>query len=83
MDLNDLTRISKVRRLCRTGEARRRRLAAELTLREVAAACGTNQTTIWRWESGTAGLSSRTTEAALAYGALLDRLGRIPSRSAS
>lgn len=46
----ELARLVEVRRLTESGEARRRRLAAGLSLSEVAEPSDVDTSTIWRWE---------------------------------
>ncbi|WP_370592673.1 helix-turn-helix domain-containing protein [Streptomyces sp. NBRC 109706] len=42
----------EVRAAVRSGEAQRLRVAAQLSIGEVAHACGVDQSTVWRWEKG-------------------------------
>lgn len=46
----ELARLVEVRRLTESGEARRRRMAAGLSLSEVAEPSDVDTSTIWRWE---------------------------------
>ncbi|OPG13686.1 helix-turn-helix transcriptional regulator [Microbispora sp. GKU 823] len=48
----DLARIADVRAMCASGEARRIREMARVTLREVAAAVGVDHKTVVGWETG-------------------------------
>lgn len=48
----NVQQLAMVRHLARTGEARRRRTAARLSLSEVAQAVGVSAPTISRWERG-------------------------------
>lgn len=67
----DLVRLADVRRLAASGEAKRRREVADLSLSEVAQECEVDIATVWRWENGQRrprGLP------AMRYGRLLDRL---------
>ncbi|WP_416983504.1 helix-turn-helix domain-containing protein [Streptomyces sp. T028] len=64
-------RLADVRSALTSGEAERLRVAAQLSIGEVAQACGVDQSTVWRWERGT---RKPRGEAALAYGALLEEL---------
>jgi len=48
----DLSQLLAVRQLAGSGEARRRRMAAGLSLSEVARPCGVEPSTVWRWETG-------------------------------
>lgn len=65
--------LATVRRLARTGEARRIRVAAALTQQEVADAVGVTEAAISTWESGKHRPSGRP---ALRYGRLLAALAR-------
>lgn len=71
-----ILRLVRVRAAVASGEARRLREAARLSLAEVASACGADQSTIWRWEQGK---RVPRGELALAYGELLDELRDTPS----
>lgn len=66
-----LLRLSRIRAAVNSGEARRLREAAHLSIGEVARACGVDQSTVWRWERGTRTPRGRQ---ALAYGELIDSL---------
>lgn len=66
-----LLRLSRIRAAVNSGEARRLREAAHLSISEVARACGVDQSTVWRWERGTRIPRGRH---ALAYGELIDSL---------
>ncbi|WP_326597775.1 helix-turn-helix domain-containing protein [Streptomyces sp. NBC_01803] len=46
-------RLAEIRAAVSNGEARRLRVAADLSIGEVARACGVDQSTVWRWEKGT------------------------------
>lgn len=50
--ISDVVRLLRVRELARSGEARRLRLDAGLSLAEMGAPCGVDQATVWRWETG-------------------------------
>jgi transcriptional regulator with XRE-family HTH domain len=50
--MEEAERLVRMRQMARSGEARRIRLAAELTLREVAAEVGVDAGTVSRWEAG-------------------------------
>jgi DNA-binding transcriptional regulator YiaG len=52
MTTTDLRRLTRVRRLAETGEARRIREAARLGLGEVARSLGVSGSTLHRWEQG-------------------------------
>lgn len=71
--LREVERLAKVRAACASGEARRIRQAARLSLADVAGAIGVDLTAISRWERGE---RSPRGAAALRYGELLDRLER-------
>jgi DNA-binding transcriptional regulator YiaG len=49
---SDLTKLVTARRLARTGEGRRIRERADLTVKELAAAAGIDTGTLHRWEDG-------------------------------
>jgi DNA-binding transcriptional regulator YiaG len=74
---NDAERLAKIRSMCRSGEARRRRLAAELSLSEVADSCGVQVATVHRWETG--GRRPRR-EAGLRYLEVLESIARAVTR---
>jgi DNA-binding transcriptional regulator YiaG len=48
-----ILRLAQVRAAVSSGEARRLREEAQLSIGEVARACGVDQSTVWRWERGT------------------------------
>ena len=52
MDTDTALKLSKVRSLTDSGAARSIRLAARLSLQEVAEAVGAHVTTVYRWEVG-------------------------------
>jgi len=64
-------RLARVRQLTATGEARRLRLRARLSLGDIARSIGVERTTVLRWERGE---RQPRGSAALEYGDLLDRL---------
>ncbi|WP_406144126.1 helix-turn-helix domain-containing protein [Streptomyces anulatus] len=66
-----ILRLAEVRSAAVTGEARRLRRDARLSIGEVASACGVDQSTVWRWENGT---RAPRGDRALRYGELLDAL---------
>ncbi|MEU1497031.1 helix-turn-helix transcriptional regulator [Streptomyces sp. NPDC005732] len=66
-----LLRLADVRAALSTGEAQRLREAADLSISEIARACGVDQSTVWRWERGT---RRPRGEAALLYGQLIEDL---------
>jgi DNA-binding transcriptional regulator YiaG len=67
----NLVRLANVRAAALTGDARRLRLAAGLSLREVAREVGCGPSTVHRWETGQRRPHGR---AALRYAELLDEL---------
>jgi transcriptional regulator with XRE-family HTH domain len=71
MDVADAVQLAQVRSLTESGLARSIRLAARLSIRDVAATVGASPAAIYRWENGT---RSPRGEAALRYGKLLARL---------
>jgi transcriptional regulator with XRE-family HTH domain len=65
----DLIALTRARQLSSTGLGRRIRLAAGLSVREVATAIDVEATTLWRWERGTSrprGSAARHWQALLA-----------------
>jgi transcriptional regulator with XRE-family HTH domain len=80
MTTKDLQRLTVVRRLAASGEARRRREAAGISLAELAEHCGVDASSVWRWERG---VRRPRGDAALRYGRLLDLLAPGSSREAS
>ena len=52
MSTDDLVRIANARSAAHSGAARGLRLAAGLSLREVASDVGVTVSTVWRWEAG-------------------------------
>jgi DNA-binding transcriptional regulator YiaG len=71
VEVQDLTRLARVRDLTRNGVARSIRLSRRLSLQEVADHVGVSISTVCRWELGD---RRPRGEKALAYGALLDEL---------
>jgi transcriptional regulator with XRE-family HTH domain len=53
MDIEALQRVSEVRRMLATGQARERRKSLHMSLREVATAIQTAPGSLSRWETGT------------------------------
>ncbi|MDP9949158.1 MULTISPECIES: helix-turn-helix transcriptional regulator [Streptomyces] len=45
-------RLVQLRAAISCGETRQLRVAARLSISEMAAACGVDQSTLWRWEQG-------------------------------
>lgn len=66
-----ILRLARVRAAVSSGEARRLREAARLSIGEVARECGVDQSTIWRWERG---FRSPRGDKALKYGELIESL---------
>ncbi|MFB6889417.1 helix-turn-helix domain-containing protein [Kitasatospora sp. NPDC056327] len=52
MDIIAIRRVSAVRRMLASGQAREQRKALHLSVREVARAVGMNPGTVSRWETG-------------------------------
>lgn len=71
MQTADLLLVSRARMLAVTGTARRRRVDAGLSLREVADAIGVSHTAVWKWEAGD---QLPRGHAAVAWARLLDDL---------
>ena len=72
MSVENLIKLATLRSTTRSGAARSLRMAAGLSLREVAGAIDVSVPTIWRWE--TADRVPRNSEAALRYAELLEAL---------
>jgi len=53
MHLQDVEKISRARSLTASGEGRRKRELASVTMRELASAIGVDAATLSRWETGT------------------------------
>ncbi|GEM_PF-2355293 len=53
MDLDELRTVAAVRRMLRSGEAREMRIAAQVSVSELAQVVGVSEGTLWRWENGT------------------------------
>jgi transcriptional regulator with XRE-family HTH domain len=79
MDAATLLRVARARSLAASGEARRLRKAAGLSLQEIAGGVGCSAVAVWRWENGE---RAPRGEAAARYAALLDQLAKLPARSA-
>lgn len=69
--MTSVVMLAQTRRLVTSGEARRLRVAAAVSLREMANAVGVSPSTILRWERAE---RSPRGEAAVRYGTLLDQL---------
>jgi len=67
----DAIRLARVRHAAANGKAKQLREAARLSLSEVGAYCGVDQSTVWRWENG---LRTPRGEPALKYARLLETL---------
>ncbi|MFJ9474737.1 helix-turn-helix domain-containing protein [Streptomyces mirabilis] len=52
MDIEALHRVSEVRRMLASGQARERRLSLRMSVREVATVLGMTPGSLSRWESG-------------------------------
>jgi transcriptional regulator with XRE-family HTH domain len=74
MSVTEATTVSLVRTLCATGEARKTREAAHLSLAEAGNAIGVAPAVLARWETGQA---KPRKAAALRYAALLGELEAI------
>ena len=70
-----MARVSRVRRLFRTGRARRLRQQAALSVRELAAMMKVDPSTLSRWERG---LTTPSAEGALAWASAVEHLGFRP-----
>jgi DNA-binding transcriptional regulator YiaG len=69
--------LARVRAEVANGDAERIRRSARLTIGEVAAACGVDQSTVWRWEKG---MRRPHGVGAIAYGELITALReQVPS----
>lgn len=79
MNTSALEKLVLVRQLASSGEARRRRQDADLSLSEIAEAVGVTTGTVWKWETG---LRRPNGAAAIKYLSLLDRLGSLPKVAA-
>ena len=66
--------LAALRASCRSGEAKRIRQAAQVSLAEIAQEVGTTPATVGRWETG---VRLPRPEAALRYAAVLGRLRQI------
>lgn len=73
MSNSDALRLSALRHLTESGQARELRHLAQLSLPEVAAACGVSHVCISRWERGE---RRPRGPGALRYSALLDALAK-------
>lgn len=73
MNAHDALRLTRIRADAASGAAREQRRAARLSLEEIAAIIGVDQSTIWRWENGK---RSPRGAAALKYAKLMETLQR-------
>jgi DNA-binding XRE family transcriptional regulator len=75
----DVVALAEMRAACKNGSARRTRIAAEVTQREVGEACHVSPKTVALWETG-----QRTPggHPALAYGRLLRDLAAVAEAAA-
>lgn len=71
MTPQDVERLARVRGLALSGEARRIRTEARVSLADIGKACGVAESTVYRWESG---LRAPRGRPAIRYLKLLDRL---------
>ena len=72
-------RLTQVRRLASSGEARRLRETADLSLSEIASEVGVDTSTIHRWEKG---IRRPNGDAAIKYLKVLDRLATLTRTAA-
>lgn len=75
-----ILRLADVRAALASGEAQRLREAAQLSIGEVARACGVDQSTVWRWEQGKRLPRGQT---AIRYGDVIDSLRKQASSTDS
>ncbi|MCU1591669.1 MAG: hypothetical protein JWP11_2925 [Frankiales bacterium] len=80
MTSHEIVLLVRVRRLAKSGEAQALRLAAGLSLREVADAVGISHSNLWRWE---AGKRAPRGPAAVAWARLLDELATAQKAAAA
>lgn len=69
MDIIAIRRVSAVRRMLASGQAREQRKAMHLSVSEIARVIGMDRGTVYRWE---AGATQPSPEAALKLAAVLD-----------
>lgn len=50
--IRDASLVASVRAMAASGEAKRRRIARDLPIGEIARAVGVDTATVWRWENG-------------------------------
>lgn len=80
MPSTNIERLALVRQLAITGEARRLRQDAGISLREIAEACGVDTGTVWKWETGRRRPRGETS---LRYLKVLERLTAVTQRAAA
>ena len=73
-EIAQIMRVSRVRSLYASGEAKTLRKAAALSLEDVAVAAGVDRSTVYRWENGRHRPSRRE---ALRVGVLLNALEQV------
>lgn len=71
MDMDDIQRLAAARRHAAAGTGREIRVAAGISLAEVAGAIGVDESTVWRWEKRR---SRPRGEQAIRWANLLERL---------
>lgn len=76
MNSHDLLLLAKARRLSESGEGAKARIAADLSLSEVAGAVGVSPSALWRWEHGE---RSPQGARAVAWARLIDDLTKASS----
>lgn len=69
----DPIKLTRLRAMLTSGEARRVRIAAGLSYREAGAGCGVSLTTVYRWENG---MRAPRGEVAIRYLAILEALAK-------
>lgn len=72
-DHSNVIHLARARELARSGEGKRIRESARLTVGDIGRACGVDQSTIYRWEHG---LRAPRGPAAVRYAELLTLLAR-------
>lgn len=73
MNLSKATRLARVKAMAASGEAKRVRTDARLSMRDVAMAVGVDTSTVCKWEAGT---RVPRGDAAWRYAELIDGLAR-------
>jgi len=77
--MTQLQRLVRVRQLAASGEARRIRQSANVSLNEIAEEVGVSLGAVWKWETGNA---RPTGQSALRYLRLLERLADMAEAAA-